>query len=328
MLKFFCAITGDDYQMLVNDTPESRKKVSGLASCIFVPVIIWYAIGFLLATQILNLGLLNGLIVATVLAFLIFLIERNIIMAEGKKAIKWFRIILGIFIALLGAVFLDEIIFHDDIEIQLELMGAEKTAALVNELDMEYKPLVEAALLETAQKQHEWQSALAEAMREADGTGGSGRKGVDAITRIKLDAAETLRLEYEKARADQESLLQRIEKQKGEIRSEANHFAEAGLLTRVKALFTMVFSDWAMGIIYFLLTGFLFSMEFLVVIMKNNWRKTNYEYKLELIEEIGRKRMEKIRNHDAGHFDAAMLEEQFISSRNKLQNTRGMSIFS
>jgi|LSQX01.1.fsa_nt_gb hypothetical protein len=327
MLKLFCNITGDDYQMLVSDTPESRKKVSGLASIVFVPVIIWFAIGFLLANQILGLSLISGLLVATVLGLLIFLIERNIILADGSNTIKRFRVILGIFIALLGAVFLDEIIFHNDIEIQLQQMGEETVLNQISSLDLEYAPFINAAANETETRFQVWQNAQNEAMREADGSGGSGRKGVDAITRIKMETAEKYRIEYEKVKAEQESLKQHIQEQKENIRQDQINMAEAGMLTRIKALFKMVFSDWAMGIIYFLLTGFLFSMEFLVVIMKNSWKKTNYERRLELIEEIGRKRMEMIKNHDASHFRPARLSQNYQTIKDNLENTKRISLF-
>lgn len=327
MLKLFCNITGDDYQMLVNDTPESRKKVSGLASIVFVPVIIWFAIGFLLANQILGLSLISGILVATVLGLLIFLIERNIILADGSRTIKRFRVILGIFIALLGAVFLDEIIFHNDIEIQLQKMGEEDQNVQLGLLDQEFAPLMDAAADETETRFQIWQNAQNEAMREADGSGGSGRKGVDAITKIKMETAEKYRVEYEKVKAEQESLEQQIQEQKENIRQRSINVSEAGMLTRIKALFKMVFSDWAMGIIYFLLTGFLFSMEFLVVIMKNSWKKTNYERRLELIEEIGRKRMEMIRNHDASHFEPARLSKNYQNIKNNLENTKRASLF-
>lgn len=39
MLKFFTKITGDDYNMLLNDTPSSRKKVVLFANILFVPVL-------------------------------------------------------------------------------------------------------------------------------------------------------------------------------------------------------------------------------------------------------------------------------------------------
>jgi len=42
MLKFYSFILGEDYALLKADTPESRKKVSALATVIFIPVIIWF----------------------------------------------------------------------------------------------------------------------------------------------------------------------------------------------------------------------------------------------------------------------------------------------
>ncbi len=54
MLKFYCFITGDDYKLLMTDTPESKKKVSALATVIFIPVIIWIVTGYLMVETVLR----------------------------------------------------------------------------------------------------------------------------------------------------------------------------------------------------------------------------------------------------------------------------------
>ncbi len=327
MLKLFCRITGDDYNLLVKDTPESRKKVAALGSILFVPVIIWFAIGFLLATQTLDKTFLQGFIIAIVLAFLIFLLERNILMANGNKSIYWFRIILGTVIALLGAVFLDEIIFHDDIEHQLSKMRDERIISETDEVERNYAPQLVAVEREVEQKYLAWQELAAEANREADGTGGSGIKGVNAITRIKLDAADINREEYENARMRLEILRQNIESRKNEIRINSDSMSE-GLLLRIKALFDLVFSDIYMGMIYLIFSAFLFAMEFLVVLMKNGWKKTNYERKLELIEEIGRKRMEKLLRNDETIYEPLNFQPGYNQVSERLNGSSNVTMFS
>ncbi len=327
MMKFFCKISGDDYKMLVNETPESRKKVAALATVVFVPVIIWFVIGYLMSTQIMELTSLQGLFVAMVLAFLIFLLERTIIMANGNWLIKGFRIMLGLVIALLGAIFLDEIVFHKDIEYQLAKMLNVENQRTIDQIDMQYADEISVSRQNIDRLYNDWQHAVDEARREADGTGGSGQRGVDGIARLKLEAASNLKDEYDRALANHEFLLSRIEGMKKMV-SANNDVSNDGLLIRVKALFTLVLNDWVMALIYLLFTLFLFSMEFLVVLIKMGWRQTNYERKIDMIEEIGRRRMEKIRNHDAGHFEPAMLDTYFINARNNLQNARKASVFS
>lgn len=326
-MKFFCRVTGDDYKMLVNETPESRKKVAAMATVVFVPVIIWFVIGYLMSTQIMGLTAPYGLLVAFVLGFLIFLLERTIIMANGSGFISWFRVILGIVIALLGAIFLDEIIFHDDIDRQLKEMQRIDNQRLVEGLDAQYADQIALSRQNVDQLYRDWQDAVDEARREADGTGGSGQRGVDGIARLKLEAANNLKTEYDRALASHDLLTARIEDMKETIRN--NHeVANDGLLIRIKALFTLVFSDWVMALIYVLFTLFLFSMEFLVVMIKMAWPKTNYERKIEMIEEIGRKRIEMLIATDARHFDPSRMQPGLDGIRKSLQNVNGVSMFS
>lgn len=119
MLKLFCFITGDNYQMVKNETPNSRKKVSVMATVLFIPVVLWFVNGYFMVTEILG-GSLNGAILSgTVMALLIFLIERAVIMSVNNGWMAAFRIALDFIITSLGAIVLDEIVFHDDIQQQM-----------------------------------------------------------------------------------------------------------------------------------------------------------------------------------------------------------------
>jgi hypothetical protein len=296
MLRIFCKITGDDYEMLKSDTPESRKKVSALATIVFVPVIIWFVIGYMFAQRSLNLTTHQALLTATMMALLIFLLERTIIMANGGITIALFRFTLGLVIALLGSVLIDEIIFHDDIEKQLAESGKARVAA-------DWNPEIERVKADVKTKELAWTAALKEANDEADGTGGSGRRGVDGISRQKLAVADKLESDYNQSKNEllktQIMAQQKID----------NSNTEAGLLTRINALFILIKTDGIMMAVYVLFTLFLFSMEFLVVLMKMFWKKTNYEMKLELIETIGKRRMEQMmQNPDEYHLSRGLLK--------------------
>jgi hypothetical protein len=309
----------------MNETPESRKKVAALATVVFVPVIIWFVIGYLMSTQIMELTNLYGLFVAIVLAFLIFLLERTIIMANGNWWIKGFRIFLGLVIAFLGAIFLDEIVFHKDIEHQLAEMQRIDNLQAVEQIDIQFADEISVSRQNLDRLYTDWQNAVDDARKEADGTGGSGQRGVDGIARLKLDAAQNLKVEYDRALSSHESMLTRIEDIKNAIRNNQN-ISNDGLLIRVKALFSLVLNDWVMALIYGLFTLFLFSMEFLVVMIKMGWRKTNYERKIEMIEEIGRSRMEKLLVHH-NNFNPAMNNPEVLKAQSQIMNNGKLSVF-
>ena len=327
MLKFFCKITGDDYNLLKNETPESKKKVAALAVAVFIPVFIWVSIGFLLTTQIMGMSTNIGLLVAFSLGMLVFMLERTIIMANGSRLVNTFRIVLGLVIALLGAIFLDEVIFHKDIELQLAQMRRTHVEESVSRIDNEYASQLLLSQERVSKHYQDWQDALEEARREADGTGGSGQRGVDGIARLKLDAAAQLKNEYDRVSAAHGELVQRIEQLRDDARQHAGAEHYDGLLLRVKALFTLVFTDWVMAFVYIMFTLFLFSLEFLVVLLKIGWKKTNYERKMEMIEEIGKRRMEMLIISDVNHFHPAMYQPALKNIRKKLQDTKQASLF-
>lgn len=328
MLKFSCFITGDDYNLLKVDTPESRKKVSALASVIFIPVIIWFANGYLMVSHVLKGNIGSAITVALILGSLIFLIEKNIIMAHSSKSIKIFRYCLGVIIALLGAVCLDEVIFKLDVDQQLFSINKEIIASNMQMVEDAYKGELAEAKAEDDDKHAIWQESLSEANKEADGSSGSGIKGVHAITKMKLATSELKKHDYDKSATDLNMLKLKIEKEKKERQVQVEKSLNDGaLLNRIKALFRLVLSDGFMATIYILFTLFLFAMEFLVVFLKSAWPLTNYERRLELIEEIGRKRMEKVSQHDITHYEPGRAYPSYKNAKAQLIKNGSSSLY-
>jgi hypothetical protein len=328
MLKFNCLITGDDYNLLKTETPESRKKVSALVSMIFIPVTVWFAIGFMLVSNVLQGSTFNAVVVAITMSSLIFLIEKNIIMAHNSRSIKIFRYSLGAVIALLGAICIDEVAFKDDIDQKLFLMNKETINQNLNLIDNNYRVQLNKSQSDVDEKSISWQQALNDAKKEADGSGGSGIKGVHAITKIKLATADALKQDYDNSLSALKVFKEKIALEKAETEKDIkSSFKDGALLLRIKALFHLVFSDVFMAIIYLLFTALFFAMEFLVVFMKSAWPQTNYERRIELIEELGRKRMEKIRNNDLAHFDHARVYPAYKNASKILQQSSTGSIY-
>ena len=82
-----------------------------------------------------------------------------------------------------------------------------------------------------------------------------------------------------------------------------------------------------MAFIYFLFTAFLFAMEFLVVFLKSAWPKTNYERRLELIEEIGQKRMERVSKNDHLHFEPGKIYPSYKNASEMILSKGNASLF-
>ncbi len=326
MLRFACFITGDDYQMLKSDTPSSKKKVVTLVSILFLPVTMWFINILLLVSGVMRGSQITAIIAALFASWLIFMVERSIIMSNGSRVVMVFRILLGLFIAILGSLALDEVVFKRDIDKQMsrnkELMISqakdEVAASFANDL-VKQGDLVN-------EKQKTWNKSLENVSNEADGSGGSGMRGVHEITRLKMDLAGQTEQDYHTAKDDLDKLSNRLEKSKSEAVAMVNSsFDENALLERIKAMFDLVVSNGWMLFVYSLVTLLLFSLEFIVVILKICLPKSNYEFKLEIIEEIGKKRLMRLRDHD--NYDVIRHSPMVRKSNNSVMRLSQSSIF-
>lgn len=302
MLKISCAITGDDYSMVRLDTPKSKKKVNAMASAVFIPVMMWFINAYLLMRYIMDSEVVTALVTAFICSLLIFMIERNIVMSKGAAAAAT-RIILGFVIAILGAVSLDEVIFKKDIDQQMarnQLKFIEHGKRILDENNKLERSRIED---EINTKYIAWSNALENARKEADGTGGSGQKGVHGITKIKLQIAKEKEIDYQRSVQVLDEFIDMTNSEKDKLtKSIEASFQDAALLSRIKAMFDLIRKDKMMQGVYLLFSILLFMLEFIVVITKFSWTQTNYEKKVELIEKIGASRMEQIFANDHKHF--------------------------
>lgn len=312
MLKLACRITGDNYQMLKSETTPSQKKVLALAITVFIPTMMWFITGFLMVYSVFEKPFVTAFLSGLVASMMIFIIEKLVVMSNGSKWLLAFRIILAFLVAAIGSVFLDEVIFEKDINQQMAINQDKMVAEKKKEVLLAYND-EDAAMNQLTQVKYEaWQQSLKLAETEADGSSGSGIKGVHAITKLKLANAGSNQKDYLQAKTDYENLRLHIlaEQDKATSNVIAN-FENKALLQRIKAMFDLVKSDKYMMVFYTLVTAILFTLEFLVVVFKITMGKTNYERRLELIEEIGQKRMERVRHNDLNHFDSGRISPEY-----------------
>ncbi|MFN8307339.1 MAG: DUF4407 domain-containing protein [Ferruginibacter sp.] len=294
MLRTACILTGDNYALVSTDTPASKKKIVALALAMMVPVLIWVLNGFLLAYQVLQSSLTAAVITGLALGLIVFVIEKLIIMANGNSSLKRIRIAIGILVATLGSIALDEVVFREDIDLQMGELKAEAITKAKGKEDNSFRKQYDYAGLEQQirEAQGHFDRAEAKVIKEADGSSGTGKKGVGDITRLKDKKAGERKESLQQLQAQKAGLDKQKEAAINMAGATArDSFREHALLNRIKALFQLVFDDVYMGVIYLLFTLLLFFFEFLVVILKGTWSKTNYERKLEMIEQIGQKRM-------------------------------------
>jgi hypothetical protein len=328
MLKFYCFITGDEYNTLVNDTLKSKKKVTLFAWSIAVPVMIWFFCGLLLVIKIINGTLLSALITAFVVSAIVFIIERSMILSNGGKAVAAFRIILAVFVSFIGALIVDEIVFENDIDQQLAKNQRMEAEAELYAVDTMWNKKIDEQQAEVSERYYAWDSAMRRIHLELTGKAGTGIPGNGPMTSVMIQNAAQYEDDYMNERAKLDTLnLQYVKTRNSEKERITASFNNHSVLKRMQAMFDLVKSNALMMAVYSVFTFIFIMLECMVIIVKWSSGKTNYEKKQDLIEDIGARRMNRIAGHDEKYFDPSRYSDnsrKLISDMSR----NGSSIFS
>lgn len=269
MLKYYSIIIGENPNYTATFQPASKRKVALYANCLIVPVILWFINGYLLVSNVLEGSMFSAILTAFIAAFIIFLIERAIVMSNGSKPIFWFRIFLGFIVASLGSISLDEVIFKHDIDNQVAYYKQAEVDSAVHKVEREYQNQIGLQQSIVNQKGFEWNQSLKDAKGEADGTTGSHQRGVSKISNLKLNVAGKQEADYHKENNKLAALTTSVDTAKAHAKTKAEaDFNGNALLVRIRAMFDLIAKDKFMLGVYILFTLFLFCLEFLVVLIK------------------------------------------------------------
>jgi len=115
-IKLGCFLCGYNYSLLKNCSEASKKAVKKYTAALLIVMMLWALIGFLFTREYIKTGIISSSIAAFTMIIIIVQVERQIILGTKNKLSKWFRIIIGFVMAILGSVIVDQIIFKEDIE--------------------------------------------------------------------------------------------------------------------------------------------------------------------------------------------------------------------
>ncbi|MFD2568577.1 DUF4407 domain-containing protein [Pseudotenacibaculum haliotis] len=117
-LKTGCFLTGYSYRLVMSCSEASKKAVKKYTSALLIIMIIWFLIGVLFSQEYIKLSFLGAVGAGLVLTVIIVQIERQIILGTKSWKSSAFRFVLGLVMAAIGSVIIDQIIFQEDIEKQ------------------------------------------------------------------------------------------------------------------------------------------------------------------------------------------------------------------
>lgn len=117
LIKLGCFLTGYNYNILKNCSEASIKCVKKYLSAILIISLLWGFIGYVFTERYLHGDVTWCIAGSLIMVFVVIEIERQIILTIKKNNVAaLFRTIIGILMAILGSVILDQIIFKVDIE--------------------------------------------------------------------------------------------------------------------------------------------------------------------------------------------------------------------
>ena len=251
------------------------------------------------------------------MGFIVLCIDRALIKGINRKNRNRFTpflfrgllaLTIGLFMAQPAILFL----FEKEIKVQISLDNETRKAQKRKELDSLYgqrKIELVKAKQEIERTQAIQQATVNEALnnylKEADGTGGSGKVGLEKIALAKKIAYEQLNAEKNNSMIQLKPRLDSIERSLGNVESiiqmEEAAFAKllnTGFLTRMQGLNNLLNANNALRFRYYLIVAILMLIELMPVIVKSLLPSGAYEEKVTLREEMEKELAYENINHE------------------------------
>lgn len=292
-LRFCCFLTGLSFPLIRNSSEQSVKNAKKYTGALLIIMLVWFFIGYCFATRYLHMGAVGGVVGGLLMSFIILQIERIIILSHhiswGGKA---FRILLGVVMAFLGAMIMDQFTFKDDIEHRRVQVLDErvKDAIKTSEQDiriqvMEIDSMINATNLRYNEVSEEINAkpyftvALTESSVARDAEGNK----TGTTTNVKREAIPNPRTgELEKLNEQIKSLTERRfdvlntisslkEKKEDELKKATGFLDELILLKEVISL------SWVGIFVYCLFLFFFLSLELFILVMKLSDKESDYD---------------------------------------------------
>ncbi|MBL7857375.1 MAG: DUF4407 domain-containing protein [Cyclobacteriaceae bacterium] len=241
---FFWLCSGADMALL-KKCPTESSKYTGIGATIFFTGLFAAASGaYALFTVFDSLwasiafGMLWGLLIFNLDRFIVSSMRKT-----GKQASEWLlaspRIVLAVLISIVIAKPLEMKIFDKEIQPELIVMEQEAYARQENQLKSRFIPFADSLKSSIAMLKSEINERAAKrdaliriAQEEADGTGGSKKKNLGPIYKIKKADADSAAKEYAEVAAQNGLQLQKLERALAMTDSTA--LAELALLEKTK----------------------------------------------------------------------------------------------
>lgn len=299
-LKTGCFLTGYKYSIVRNSSEATARTVTKYASAMIIMTILWGFIGYSFAQRYLQTGTLISVLIALVMIVIVIQIERQIILSNGRNLlIPIFRFLIGLVMALIGSIIIDQIIFKEDVEktkisnVQIEVndLLPKKTKELdlqIMQIDsaISFKEAERAAIIDEIGWKPFIKATTAEIRHFPVKYNGVNGEVVDTLVRrtdLTLTEVQNPKAALLPNISEQISLLrqQKAEKESNKIniRAELEKSLESktGFLDEMKVLVSILMSSDIALFVWLVFFFFFMSLEILVLVNRYGEKENDYE---------------------------------------------------
>jgi hypothetical protein len=317
---FLLMCSGADRSILKRSPSDINKQV-GLGGCIlFTAVFAFLAAAY--AVHLIFDQLLLSIVVGLLWATMIFNLDRFIVSSmkhKGSFLSRLFlaspRIVMAVLIAFVMATPIELRLFEKEINTELTMMQEEERMAQKKAIEQRFSDDLSFKLGQMEQIQAsltlaelEKNKLLQDALKEADGTGGSQQRNMGPIYRLKMDAAESTAKEFDLLRSDADLRLAALNEDFIELESKkAEAFEQlpepdfGGIAGRIQALDRLSDTYPKVGIAHQFIFLLFLMIECSPLLVKLISSRSPYDLHLnqhELSAELHSKELSTIRQHD------------------------------
>lgn len=299
-LKTGCNLTGYNYEIVKNSSEATARTVKKYFSAMLIISILWGFIGFSFARRYLDTGYTGSSIVALVMIFIVIQVERQIILSSGRNwLVPVFRTLIGVVMAIIGSVIIDQIIFKDDIEKgRISNLQAEANDILP-EKTLELDNQIMQIDLAIAQKERERTSIIDEItarpfikttsaeikhfQMQTNGHNGESRDTLVKKTDYTLTEVQNPKASLLPGITDQINQLrrQKSEKENSKINArqelEAELRSKTGFLDELNVLFSVLMSSTVAMTVWSMMFLVFMSLEVLIIVNRYGEDKNDYD---------------------------------------------------
>jgi hypothetical protein len=309
-IKTGCFLTGYNYDIIQNSSEATTKAVKKYLSALIIIGTIWGIVGYAFTQRYLHGGVAYSILGAIIMVVLIVQVERQIILSIGKNHLTiLFRMLIGLIMAVIGSVILDQIMFKEDVEkaqiakVQQDVsallpLRTQELTLMINQLDesIRAKEKERSLILEEIGRKPTINMPASTTESKKDSTGRIIQTNQTVVSQsIPNPRLETLPLITEQIKNLQDQKGKREdEKLKARQIIETELNSKVGFWDELKVLFSILLSSPIAFMVWILIFLFFLAIELFVLLNKYGDKNNDYDKIVLHQMEIRIKMLEKL----------------------------------